>query len=206
MSRPVEHYNFDPGFPEIVITSATPRVTVFGETVPPQRRAKSQDPGLLRVPNREIGDKRATDTRALQGLLRRSPSTPDLIQKYAAKAPWALEGKGPARLDLSLWRSKKSQLPTEILTAEHISTSKTTPKQSIVTVSDRSIMRHLAKRKGILQAKPPLPEIPTVLIDMDTNAIPKMRSVSLIECVVWGLSHTLRSAALETPSSIESSA
>jgi hypothetical protein len=148
MSRPEKHSVFDPGFPEIVVTSATPRVAIFGGPITRKRRAKSQDPGLLRVPNREIGDKRARDSRALQGLLRRSPSTPALAQKYAAKAPWALEGKGPAKLDLSLWRSKKTRLPTETLTAEHVSTDetrKTTPKQNIVTVSGVSVMTRLAK-------------------------------------------------------------
>lgn len=154
MSRPVEYFIFDPGFPEIIISSATPRVAAFGRTTVPKRRATSQDPGLLKAPKREIGDTKAIDPRASQRSLQRSPSMPALAQcvqsdrserthKYAAKAPWALEGKGPARLDLSLWRSKKTQLPNKGSTADKVSTDKLSeikPAENIVMVSSLSIV------------------------------------------------------------------
>ena len=135
MSCPREYYIFDAGCPEIVVTSATPRRGDFGKVEVPRRRANSQDPGFLRVPRTELGEKRAKDSRASQRsrLLQRSPSMPVLAQvirqdsmekgaKFASKAPWALEGKGPQRLDLSLWRSRKSRLSTKTLTIDSVST------------------------------------------------------------------------------------
>jgi len=126
------------------ITSPAPEKADFGSANVTLMRSEYHHPGPLRVPGSELGDKRAKDHRPLQKSLRRSSSTPVLApsvrsnfvykaQRYASKAPWALEGRKPARLDLSLWRSKKS---SQVTTMEHLEVEKPAsfPRLSIVRI------------------------------------------------------------------------
>lgn len=157
------------------ITSPAPEKADFGSANVTLVRSKSHHPGLLRVLGTELGDKKAKDYRPSQKSLRRSSSTPALApsirsdivykaQKYASKAPWALERRRPARLDLSLWRSKKS---SQVTTMETLAVEKPASVPSLSIVRILYPPHDEGDRLTPTRKKLSLPEIPTVLVDMN---------------------------------------
>jgi len=159
MSRPHKHYVFNPDCPRVVVTAATPLEAVFANDCLPGRDTKSQDPAYLVVPAKNIG-KNVAGNCTTPYSRPRSQSVPNpprivhsdplyLTQKYAAKAPWKLEGQGPARLDLSFWKSRKGRRnSTGTPTTESASKNDpgiTPPPQALSMVSSSRCSKQSAK-------------------------------------------------------------